>query len=251
MTPGSTRILHLSDIHFGRIDDLVLDHLKSFIANKKAEVDLVIVTGDLTQRAKKNEFLSAHTFLESFHCPVVAVPGNHDVPLYNIFLRFFAPYLKFSQYLGSFASIFYENENVAVYGLWSTNNFSVKDGRITQKDLDNLEEKFRTLPSHKTKIIASHHGLFSKNEPMKGDTLKVLDNNPHLLLSGHEHQSGVTQLHGRTFPLIISSGTSTSNRTRLEANSFNIITIESNDKISVETYAWEKDKFVLKTTFKS
>lgn len=251
MSPGSTRILHLSDIHFGRIDESVLNDLQSYILSKKSELDLVIITGDLTQRAKKNEFLSARAFLDSLHCPVVVVPGNHDVPLYNIFLRFFAPYFKFCKFLGRYSEHFYENEHVAVYGIWSTNNFSVKDGKVTNTILTDLENKFREVSPHKIKIIASHHGLFSKNEPMKGDAQRVLSSHPHVLLSGHEHQSGVTQLPSRKFPLIISSGTSTSNRLRVEANSFNLITVNMGQDIVVETFVREQNSFLMKKKFET
>lgn len=249
MSPGHTKILHLSDIHFGRINEAVLVELKSFISELKSDLHLVIVTGDLTQRAKKNEFLNARAFLESFNCPVVAVPGNHDVPLYNIFLRFFAPYLKFCQYLAPFSKNYYESERVIVYGLWSANNFTIKDGRITEKELIDLENKFRNVDSNKIRIIASHHSPFSVQEPMKGNTQRVLEAQPHLILSGHEHQSGVTQLPSRKFPLLVSSGTSASNRTRVEANSFNIITIAPHGAIVVETFTWEENIFKLTNRF--
>ncbi len=249
MSPESTGILHISDIHFGRIDDSVLEDLKAFILARKSELNLIIVTGDLTQRAKKKEFLNAREFLDSLHCPVVVVPGNHDVPLYNIFQRFFVPYRKFLKFLGPYTSNFFENDQVAVYGIWSTNNFTVSHGKVSNKDLTDLEKKFRDVPSQKIKIIASHHGLFSQNEPMKGDTQRVLYSNPHILLSGHEHKSGVAQLPDRKFPLIVSCGTSTSNRLRVETNSFNIITIGSGESIGIDTYIREGSGFVLSANF--
>ncbi|MBA2405372.1 MAG: metallophosphoesterase, partial [Bdellovibrionales bacterium] len=138
MSPDSINILHISDIHFGRIDQAVLEELRTFIFNKKSDLGLVILTGDLTQRAKKKEFQAAREFLESLDCPVIVVPGNHDVPLYNIFLRFLSPYSKFCKYLGGFSQKYFEDERIAVYGMWSTNPLSIKDGMISSHDLDSL-----------------------------------------------------------------------------------------------------------------
>ena len=83
------RIVHLSDIHFGRVDQAVVER----VIEKVNEIfpDVVVVSGDLTQRAKTAEFLEAKRFLEKLPKPQIVVPGNHDVPLYNVFDRFFRP----------------------------------------------------------------------------------------------------------------------------------------------------------------
>lgn len=195
------------------------------------EIKLAIVTGDLTQRAKKREFLAAREFISSLNSPLFVVPGNHDVPLYNLFLRFFSPYKKFLRYLGPFAQNFFENEDVAVFGLWTTDNFTIQSGKLHEKDLHELKEKFSAVPAHKIKIIACHH-------PLKSDkNLKeALGTNPDFILWGHTHQSGVTKL-GAT--LLLSSGTSTSTRTKTEANSFNYMTF-NNDEVVIEIYRHSK-----------
>lgn len=191
------------------------------------ELKLAIVTGDLTQRAKKTEFEAAREFMSSLNSPLFIVPGNHDVPLYNLFLRFFSPYKKFLRYLGPFAQNFFENENVAVFGMWTTDNFSIQSGKLHEKDLDELNEKFSTVPAHKIKIIACHH-------PIKSDKKlhQALDTNPHFILWGHTHQSGVSKIDST---LLLSSGTSTSTRTKSEANSFNYMTF-NDDEVVIEIY---------------
>ena len=156
-------ILHLSDLHFGRISQQVLFDLETFIKARKEEIHLAILTGDLTQRARSHEFMAAREFLNSLGCPLFLVPGNHDVPLYNLFLRFFSPYKKFLKYIGPFATNFYEDERIAVYGMWTTDNFTIKTGRISDKDLRCAEEKLGKVSANKIKIIASHHPLTSIN----------------------------------------------------------------------------------------
>jgi predicted phosphodiesterase len=159
------------------------------------------------------------------------VPGNHDVPLYNLFLRFFSPYKKFLRYLGPFAQNYFEDENVAVYGLWTTNNFSIQSGGMSKKDINRMTERFTAVPTHKMKIIACHH-------PIENDkNLKLaLALNPDFILWGHEHQSRI-QRSDKT--IMLASGTSASTRTRTEANSFNYITVE-NDKAVIEIYRHSK-----------
>lgn len=196
---------------------------------RKNEIKLAIVTGDLTQRAKKNEFLAAKEFMSSLQSPLFVVPGNHDVPLYNLFLRFFSPYKKFLRYLGPFAENYYEDDDVAVYGMWTTDNFRIQSGKIYKKDVNVLREKFSAVPEHKLRIIACHHPL--------GDELQLaLEHHPHFILWGHEHQSGVKKKENT---LMLASGTSASTRTRAEANSFNYISIEDN-KAVIEIYRHSK-----------
>jgi len=169
--------------------------------------------------------------MSSIHSPVFMVPGNHDVPLYNLFLRFFSPYKKFIRYLGAFAQKSFEDENLAVYGMWSTNNFSIQSGKIHEKDLHELKEKFRNIPAHKIKIIACHH-------PMNKDKnlAEALGTNPNFILWGHTHQSGVIK---KEKTLMVASGTSTSTRTKTEANSFNYMTFV-NDEVLIEVYRHSK-----------
>ena len=90
-------IVHLSDLHFGRTDDALLTPLASVIA--KLAPDLVAVSGDLTQRARTTEFQAARDFLDRLPEPQIIVPGNHDVPLHNVFTRFIGPLDKYRRYI--------------------------------------------------------------------------------------------------------------------------------------------------------
>lgn len=213
-------IIHLSDLHFGRIRHDILQDLETFLRQRKETLHLAILTGDFTQRARKREFLEAKEFLSSLSCPLFVVPGNHDVPLYNLFLRFFSPYKKFLRYLGPFASNYYEDDVLAVYGLWTPNNFSVQSGKISSREIAEAQKRFAQVPKEKFKLIACHHPLNGMNA--MDQVLKLA---PHFLLWGHEHQSAIKPYSQETpFPMILAAGTSVSSRTRTEANSFNLIT---------------------------
>src|SRR5688572_10615602 len=88
-TADMRTLVHLSDLHFGRIDAALLDPLRTAVLGTKP--DLIAISGDFTQRARRSEFAEARRFLASLHAPKLTVPGNHDVPLWNIGARFFAP----------------------------------------------------------------------------------------------------------------------------------------------------------------
>jgi 3',5'-cyclic AMP phosphodiesterase CpdA len=90
-------VLHLSDLHFGRADPVIVHPLLDFIRGIKP--DLVAVSGDLTQRAHTEQFLEARNFLDAIPFPKIVVPGNHDVPLYNVFARLFRMLDKFRRFI--------------------------------------------------------------------------------------------------------------------------------------------------------
>lgn len=215
------------------MQDDVLKALRLFLDQKREELHLVIVTGDLTQRATKKQFEEAQTFIKQIPIPVFLVPGNHDVPLYNLFLRFFRPYKKFSKFLEGFTHRSYEDDSLQVYGLWTLNRFSVKDGRVPVDEVEQAKVFFQD--QSKFRIIAAHHPMENFKNFSLIEALK-----PDLILSGHEHQSSVRALgKDNTPPLLIASGTSTSNRLREELNSFNHITVDG-DQILIQLYVYNE-----------
>ena len=83
-------IAHLSDIHFGRVDSRIIEPLVQTI--EAVAPTFVAVSGDLTQRARRSQFRARASFSTSLRVPVLVVPGNHDVPLFNLAARFIDPY---------------------------------------------------------------------------------------------------------------------------------------------------------------
>ena len=233
-------ILHLSDLHFGRIDQSVLLNLKKFIEEHKDTITHYILTGDLTQRARSHEFISAANFLKTLNKPLFLVPGNHDIPLYNLYQRLFSPYKKFLRFFKSHSQNFYEDDQLAIFGLWTTNTLTVSQGKIKQKQLSELKEKFQHVNADKVRIIASHHPVFSKNDPMnKKSQDEILKLEPHLVLSGHEHFAEARHFSEDTnLPIVVSSGTSTSTRIRVQSNGFNVIQVV-NKEIEVKIFQFD------------
>ena len=108
-------IVHLSDLHFGKVDQALLAPLRTLI--DQLEPHVVVVSGDLSQRARSAEFQAARGYLDSLPGPQIVVPGNHDVPLYNIFSRFLTPLVKYQRYVTDDLSPEYVDDEIAVLGI--------------------------------------------------------------------------------------------------------------------------------------
>jgi len=246
---NSKSILHISDLHFGKINSNVLDSLLTLINTQK--VDCVVVTGDLTQRARSHQFLAALEFLKKVKAPVLSVPGNHDVPLYNIIQRLFTPFKKYNKYIKPFSPSLYKDDDMIIAGITTNNVYTIKDGKISKKEIASLEKTFEENPQPCIRILACHHPVFNPTSN-PGVTLlqeQVLKLKPLLILSGHDHQSSADYIDpkNKKYPLLINAGTATSSRTRQEANSVNLIEIEL-PKIAIKNFLFESDNFRLKDT---
>jgi len=125
------RIAHLSDIHFGANDPVIVAGTERWLAEHRP--DLVIVAGDFTQRARVRQFQAASDWLDRLRGAghaLLLVPGNHDIPLYDVFRRFLAPLDRYRRYIDDVLCPWFENDEVAVLGLNTARSLTFKDGRI-------------------------------------------------------------------------------------------------------------------------
>ena len=253
-------IVHLSDIHFGRTDRTVVKPLISFVNEIKP--DLVAVSGDLTQRARSWQFQEARAFLDSLPKPQIVVPGNHDVPLYNVFSRFLSPLEKYRRYITDDLSPFFVDEEIAVVGINTARSLTFKGGRINELQMAWIREKICELSDDTVKVLVSHHPFDLPEGRHEADLVgrsrmameMLADCGADLFLAGHLHIShtGQTakryQIKGHS-ALVVQAGTATSTRSRGEANSFNVIRLQ-HPQISVERVMWkpETSAFALAST---
>jgi len=257
---GQTRlsrtIVHLSDLHFGRVDDAIPPALLRAIA--ELAPDLVVVSGDLTQRARIKEFNAAADFLAALPAPFLVVPGNHDVPLYNLVRRWLSPLERFRRYITSDLTPFYEDSEIAVLGVNTARALTFKDGRINRGQIAAAMRRFAHCGKDVTRIVVTHHA-FDTPDPVPGvaATHKVVGRAPmamaglmragvDMILSGHLHSSGVGETTKR-YPapgravLLIRAGTATSTRRRGEVNAFNVVRVARHEVI-VACMAWRPDE---------
>ena len=240
-------VVHLSDLHFGADDPAVVAALQQDLA--LLQPDVIAVSGDLTQRARNNQFASARTFLDALTAPLVVVPGNHDVPLYDLFRRFARPLNRFRRHIGDHAS--YVDEEVAVIGADTTRSLTIKDGGLTRSAVARVLAEFERIPPAATRILVCHHPF--DRVPRRAtrwafpavwtDAVATLvEGGVDVILSGHLHLSyaGHSATRYRTSgraAVVVEAGTATSVRGRGETNAFNVLRIDR-DAISVERQEW-------------
>ncbi|MHA7820650.1 MAG: metallophosphoesterase family protein [Erythrobacter sp.] len=169
----STRLFHISDIHFGVEDRAALEHVASAIRDEGP--DALVCTGDLTQRAKHREYEAAADWFASLGVPIVLEPGNHDMPYYNLLERFTDPYRRFRR-LDAKVGAAFESEDVVLVSLKSTvraqHRFPWSDGIVTRRALARTVaelERLRDDPRHI--IVTAHHPLLGPQDASGNPTI--------------------------------------------------------------------------------
>src|SRR5947209_9987923 len=241
-------LVHLSDLHFGRVDYSVVEPLVEKVNEVKP--DLSVVSGDLTQRARSQQFKEAREFLDRLPSPQIIVPGNHDVPMHNAYARFFKGLNKYKRYITDDLEPFYSDTEMAVLGLNTARRFTIKYGRVNEDQIAAIRERLCAFGDEVTKIIVTHHPF---DLPEGGDENELVGRarlametiavcGADVLLAGHLHLSHTGESSARYkiaghSALVVSAGTATSTRGRGESNSFNVLRIK-HPFINVERLSW-------------
>ena len=242
-------LVHLSDLHFGRVDPVLLAPLAQAIAG--LQPDLVVVSGDFTQRARTAQFRDAAQWLSTLPQPQLLVPGNHDVPLYDVFRRFLAPLDRFHRWIEDDPFPWYEDAEIAVIGVNTARSLTFKGGRINAEQVAEVARRFHALPESVTRIVVSHHPFDLPDGAEATDLVGRADMameafagcGVDLFLSGHLHRSHAASTASRYLiegfaALVFQAGTATSTRGRGEANAFNTIRIGTS-AMSLEAWMWD------------
>lgn len=234
MTGPVRRLLHLSDLHFGRTRPELLEPLLASV--NACAADLVVVSGDFTQRARRSQFAEARAFLDRIAAPTLVVPGNHDVPLDNVWLRMTRPFEGYRRWISSDLEPSYSDAAMIVQGVNTVDPFSWQRGRIPRRAVARACEAFRNGPHRRIRVLVAHHPLqhdpAKDKAPMRGagrafDAFATCG--ADILLTGHLHCWGAEPFAARRGEggaiLQIQAGTGLSTRLRGESNDFNLLTI--------------------------
>jgi 3',5'-cyclic AMP phosphodiesterase CpdA len=246
-----TRIVHLSDLHFGAHDQRLVEAVDAQADDLKP--DLIVISGDFTQRARTEQFREACTFLDGLRergHEVLGVPGNHDVPLYDVLRRFLSPLARYRRFIDETLCPFIEMPGVAVLGINTARSLTFKDGRISNDQVQFIRDTFARTPSDAMRILVTHHPLFALRigeqvERAIGRQELALDvieeAGVDIVLAGHAHHASsqdaselVTRAGG---VLVVQAGTATSTRLRDQEQSFNTIDI-GEGTATVTVHAW-------------
>lgn len=254
-------IAHLSDLHFGRTDpDIVAGLLRDLALHLP---DVVAISGDLVQRARCRHFRAAQHFLQQLPAPYLVVPGNHDIPVYNVLSRFTTPFGYYQRYITRDLSPLHTDVEMVILGVNTARPFisNFTRGRINRAQLARIEEVFAELPPTTFKVVVAHHPFLPPPDrpdtPLVGRVglaLPVLEAcGIDLLLAGHLHRtySGALSDHhilAERKILVAHAATATSTRRRNEPNAYNRITIAP-PLVSLEVRCWDGQTFVAAATY--
>ena len=246
-------IAHISDLHFGREERRAVEGLLADLGDRAPS--LVVVSGDLTQRARRREFAAARDFLGRLPFPKIVVPGNHDVPLYNVVNRFARPLQRYREYITDELSPTYIDEEIAVLGINTARSLTWKGGRISHRQIAEVRAKLCPVPPSALKIAVTHHQFIPPPGKSAGDlvgramlALEALEAcGVDLLLAGHLHlgYTGDVRATHRTATrsmVVVQAGTAVSTRGRGEANSYNFLTIDRGH-LTVAVRSWDGTRF--------
>ena len=266
-SPFVVKILHTSDLHFGRpAVGGQLDSLRSSIT--ELAPDAVAISGDLTQRCANSEFIKARAYLDSIRetAPVIVIPGNHDVRWIGAVARNFGlfgktahefKYSRYTRHISPELNPSLEVPGAVIAGCNTAHGISrgsltrrFRDlgviGHVNKRDLRKVEEAFAKAASDAARVVMIHHN------PIRGETsgrhglantkqalraFAVLG--AELVLCGHDHQEAVHAVEESAPGLVISTAGTISNRLRAgRPSSFNLVGIDEST-LRITTYAWQ------------
>jgi 3',5'-cyclic AMP phosphodiesterase CpdA len=248
-------IAHISDLHFGTEDPAVTKALLG-----ELEVSLVAISGDLTQRAKPEQFRAARAFLDALPVPFLVVPGNHDVPLYDIVSRFTHPLSRYREYISDNLMPSYLDQEMSLVGVNTAYGFTLKGGRITKEQAEAVRDKLanasvtHTSPAPWKAVIAHHPFILPKgnSDDERADgadvALPILrEAGVDMILSGHLHTAYASDVAGfksqdRSI-IAVHAGTCISTRLRNEANGYNRLIIDGTS-LTVIHRIWDGQQFI-------
>lgn len=216
---------------------MALAHLTRFLESRV--FDLIVVSGDWTQRARSSQFQEAERFVKSLQAPVISVPGNHDIPLYHLWRRIFNPYRNYDRYLKPWICGEFQDDLISVCGFSTVNRFSVMEGRLSRKDIAHIRSVF-SKSQNQLKLLVCHHPVAGLESELSQEGIE-----PDLILTGHTHLPMIKefQLTSGKKGAWVSCGTTISSRHRSgHLNSLNIIEI-SEKNYKVETFTLKDSGF--------
>lgn len=229
-----TLIAHLSDLHFGCIDQKVLTPLAQSLSERAP--DVIIISGDLTQHGTNRQFKEARDYLACLTAPLFVVPGNHDIPAFNLVARFAGTYDRYTRYIHPTTSPDYHDDNLAIVGMNSARpwgwHWNWAHGRLLGSEIANVATRFERLGSHPHRIVVFHHPIVPPPDRpghrLVGRLSPALQQfaacRVKLILAGHAHRTYTDVLKiGNHAIRAVHTGTTTSTRLRGEPNRYSLL----------------------------
>ena len=224
-------LLHLSDTHFGTERAPALEAL---VALSHQQVpDLAVLSGDITQRASRAQFAAAKTFMLRLKTPLLALAGNHDIPLFNLWQRLLQPYARYSEAFGSNLAPWHVSPNWLVLCVNTTRWYRHKGGAVSVAQIEQVAARLRSAQPGQLRVVVVHQPIAVLRAHERHNLLNGHAAAQHawaaagcdLVLGGHIHLPYVAALNGLARPMwAVQAGTAVSKRVRDGApNSVNLL----------------------------
>lgn len=237
-------IAHISDLHFGRLHEETLEPLKEKL--RALAPDVIAVSGDLTQRARRSQFRAARVYLDELPKPQIVVPGNHDVPMYRVWSRVFWPLRNYRRFIDDDLCPFFRDDEIAVAGINTARSATTKHGRVNVAQVEEVARHFASAGDDVRKLVVTHHP-FDLPAAARGRLVgrarmameRLAEVGVDVFLAGHGHTTELVYTSTRYgieghSAIVLQAGTTTSTRTRDEPNSFNVVRLGP-DEVEVVT----------------
>ncbi len=219
MTDAGAELVVVGDTHFGTVDPQVLDALMRDL--REAPPTLVIIAGDLTQRARRSEFRAARAFIASLPSPAIAIPGNHDLPLFDLPRRMLRPYARFRHYISAELEPVAIVDSVGVVGVNATRRLRHKHGVIDRTHVERAARRVRRM-DRPFRVVAAHQPLAAlhaddEHNVARGGPRAIeqwLDAGADLFVGGHVHRGYCLAVGRERRGILVQAGTAVSTRRR-------------------------------------
>ena len=245
-------VVQISDLHFGKSDLSLLPPLRQAIEDIKPHV--LVVSGDLVEHASQDEFRQAAKFLDALPKPQIVVPGNHDLPFYNMWQRAAIGLDRYRAAITTDLQPRFEDEEIAIVGANTSRLWPIRGGSLSSGQLEALSAEFASVSPEKVRLLVTHHPF---DLPMAQNRRLIVGHARRslvrlapvvdVLLAGHIHLSstGSTAVRYRTAGhalAFVQAGTAISTRDKGENNSFNSLLLvssgEGRKRVKVDTWTW-------------
>jgi 3',5'-cyclic AMP phosphodiesterase CpdA len=250
-------LLQISDMHFGTEQPPVVEALLRLANEVKPAV--VVVSGDITQRARSAQFEAARDFVARISAPaIVAIPGNHDIPLFNVFARLFYPYAGFERTFGEDLEPEWQSNEFMVIGVNTTRPERHKDGEVSAEQVERVARRLREATANQLRVVVTHQPVYVLRGSEIHNRLHGYEAaikawsqaGADVIMGGHIHLPYIAALHEEQKLSrrcwVVQAGTAVSSRVRAHhPNSVNVLRHLSVDECVAERwdYSVEKNEF--------
>lgn len=255
------RILHITDVHFGR------DHLRDRAAGvvqlaQQRRPDVVVLSGDVTKRAKPAQFAEGRRFVEALGAPTLTVPGNHDVPLFRVWERVFSPYGAYRKHYSADLEPTWQDDELLIVGVNTAHGWTFTGGRVRRRQLERLRRRLADDGGGRFRIVVQHHQMipvpgYGSDEVFRNaraTARALVAGGVDLVLSGHVHLSYLgdsTAIEPRAAPAVpvLFSGTASCSRGRGPEKGRNTLHwLEVDDgELAIERLEWRGESAAFET----